>query len=99
MLIMALITQCICSVYLLVGAPPLPGKRNLQVMLQHKSPCLTRHNQCLIDLDVTALVKDIQQYGNYGFLLKLQNETIYTSRIFCSSLATDATKHPKLVIQ
>jgi hypothetical protein len=53
----------------------------------------------LIDLDVTAQVKDMKQYGNYGFLLKLQDETIYTSRIFCSSTANDASKHPKLVVQ
>jgi hypothetical protein len=53
----------------------------------------------LIDLDVTAQVKSMQQYGNYGFLLKLQDENIYTSRIFCSSTANDASKHPKLVVQ
>lgn len=53
----------------------------------------------LVDLDVTAQVKDMQQFGNYGFLLKLQDETIYTSRIFCSSTANDASKHPKLVVQ
>ncbi|HJW17761.1 MAG TPA: DNRLRE domain-containing protein, partial [Flavisolibacter sp.] len=53
----------------------------------------------LIDLDVTAQVKDMQQFGNYGFLLKLQDETIYTSRIFYSSTASDASKHPKLIVQ
>jgi hypothetical protein len=53
----------------------------------------------LIDLDVTNLLKDMRQFGNYGFMLRLQSETIYTSRIFCSSKHADATKHPKLVIQ
>lgn len=53
----------------------------------------------LVDLDVTNLVKDMQQFGNYGFMIKLQNETIYNSRIFCSSKHSDVTKHPKLIIQ
>ena len=38
------------------------------------------------------------QFGNNGFLFKLQNETCYNSRIFASSKFIDATKHPKLVI-
>lgn len=62
-------------------------------------PSTTQSKLDLIDLDVTNLVKDMKQYGNYGFMLKLQSETIYTSRIFCSSKHSDATKHPKLVIQ
>ena len=53
----------------------------------------------LIDLDVTSLVKDMQQSGNHGFMIKLQNETAYNSRIFSSSRDADATKHPKLVIK
>jgi hypothetical protein len=62
-------------------------------------PSTTQSRLDLIDLDVTNLVKDMRQLGNYGFMLRLQSETIYTSRIFCSSKHADATKHPKLVIQ
>jgi hypothetical protein len=61
-------------------------------------PSTTQSRLDLIDLDVTNLVRDMRQYGNYGFMLKLQSETIYTSRIFCSSKYSDASKHPKLVI-
>jgi hypothetical protein len=53
----------------------------------------------LVDIDVTNLVKDMQIYGNYGFMIKLQNEQVYNSRIFCSSRHADVTKHPKIVIQ
>ena len=52
----------------------------------------------ITDLDVTSQMKAMQQSGNYGFMIKLQNEVIYTSRIFCSSKYADASKHPKLVI-
>jgi hypothetical protein len=52
----------------------------------------------ITDLDVTTQMKAMQQMGNYGFMIKLQNEVIYTSRIFCSSKYADASKHPKLVI-
>jgi hypothetical protein len=61
-------------------------------------PSTTQSRLDLVDLDVTNLVRDMRQYGNYGFMLKLQNETIYTSRIFCSSKHSDASKHPKLVV-
>jgi len=37
--------------------------------------------------------------ANYGFKLQLANEVEYTSRIFCSSYYSDATRHPKLVVQ
>jgi hypothetical protein len=62
-------------------------------------PSTTQSRLDLIDLDVTNLVKDMQQFGNYGFMIRLQSETILTSRIFCSSKYSDAAKHPKLVIQ
>lgn len=39
-----------------------------------------------LELDVTALVKTMMtENANYGFMLRLQNENIYTSRIFVSS--------------
>ena len=53
----------------------------------------------ITDLNVTNLIKDMKQNGNYGFMIKLKNEVIYTSRIFCSSKYSDASKHPKLVIE
>jgi hypothetical protein len=62
-------------------------------------PSTTQSRLDLVDMDVTNLVKDMQQLGNFGFMIKLQNETTYNCRIFCSSKYSDATKHPKLVIQ
>lgn len=53
----------------------------------------------LKDIDVTNLVKDMLPNKNFGFLIKLQNERPFNSRVFCSSKYPDATKHPKLVIQ
>ena len=52
-----------------------------------------------LNLNVTNMVASmVNNNANYGFMLKLQNETIYNSRIFCSSYHSDATKHPKLVV-
>ena len=53
----------------------------------------------LIDLDVKSLIDAMRTSGNYGFMLTLQNETIYTIRQFVSPTHADATKHPKLVIE
>lgn len=52
----------------------------------------------LVDIDVTNLVQKMRASDNYGFMIRLQNETAYNSRIFCSSKYPDATKHPKLEI-
>ena len=52
----------------------------------------------LTDLDVTAMVNKMYTEANYGFMLQLQNEVTYNSRIFCSSWYSDATKYPKLVV-
>jgi hypothetical protein len=52
----------------------------------------------LIDVDVTDMVKKMYTVSNYGFMLELQNEVTFNSRIFCSSWHSDASKHPKLVI-
>jgi hypothetical protein len=52
----------------------------------------------LVDVDVTKLVNAMRTSGNYGFMIRLQNEVILNSRIFCSSKYADATKHPKLVL-
>lgn len=66
-----------------------------EIVIPHTSMSLLD----LIDLDVTDLVIDMQQKGNYGFMIKLQNELVYNSRIFCSSKYPDATKHPRLELQ
>ncbi len=52
----------------------------------------------LVNMDVTHLVNTMAASGNYGFMIRLQNEVIYNCRIFCSSKYSDATKHPKLVL-
>lgn len=52
----------------------------------------------LPNIDVTQLVKDMIANGNYGFEMRLQNEVIYNSRIFCSSSYPDASKVPTLYI-
>ncbi len=66
-----------------------------QVVVPHTSASFLDMN-----IDVTALVSTmVSTNQNYGFLLKLQNEVIYTSRIFVSSSSTiHTTKRPKLVI-
>ncbi|MDR3693520.1 DNRLRE domain-containing protein [Mucilaginibacter sp.] len=53
-----------------------------------------------VNVDVKGLVAPMVSSGaNYGFKLQLKNEVEYTSRIFCSSYYSDATRHPKLVVQ
>lgn len=52
----------------------------------------------LPNIDVTQLVKNMLSSGNYGFEMRLQNEVIYNSRIFCSSSYSDSTKRPVLTI-
>lgn len=52
----------------------------------------------LPNIDVTQLVKDMIANGNNGFEIRLQNEVIYNSRIFCSSSYPDSTKVPTLYI-
>ncbi|MFI5136694.1 MAG: DNRLRE domain-containing protein [Sphingobacteriales bacterium] len=52
-----------------------------------------------VNADVKGLIAPMVSSGaNYGFLLQLKNEVAYTSRIFCSSYYSDATRHPRLVI-
>ncbi len=52
----------------------------------------------LVDIDVKNLVGPMVSINNYGFMLRLQSETIYNLRDFCSSRHAIAAKHPKLVI-
>jgi len=53
-----------------------------------------------LNIDVTAMVASmVNTNANYGFLLKLQNEVTYTSRIFVASHNTTyPNRHPKLVV-
>jgi hypothetical protein len=53
-----------------------------------------------LNLNVTPLISSmVSANANYGFLLRLQNEVTYNSRIFVSSHnTTHTTKYPKLVV-
>jgi hypothetical protein len=74
-------------------------------------PSTTTANQILIahttqpfldlaDIDVKPMVQNmVAGNANYGFMIRLQTETMYNSRIFGSSFYTDAAKHPKLVVE
>jgi hypothetical protein len=61
---------------------------------------VTALSQLDLNLDVTGMVSSmISDNANNGFLLKLQDEVIYNSRIFVSSYNTTyPDKHPKLVV-
>lgn len=52
-----------------------------------------------LNLDVTAMTTNMwNNNANYGYFLRLQQEVILTSRIFCTSFNPDVSKHPKLTI-
>jgi len=52
-----------------------------------------------LNIDVSALVRDMLVNGNYGFALKLQDENnVYNIRQYASSYHTQTDKIPKLVI-
>jgi len=71
-------------------------------------PSTTTTNQILIpsttqsfldlSVDVNAIVNDMIQNNNYGFMIKLQHELQYNSRIFGSSYYADPAKRPKLQV-
>jgi hypothetical protein len=50
------------------------------------------------NVDVTAMVNNMLINGNYGFEMHLNTEQIYNSRIFCSTLYPDSTRHPYIVV-
>ena len=53
-----------------------------------------------LDINVTSLVAAmVNNNQNYGFKLSLQNEVQYTSRIFCSSYYSVASRHPHLIVK
>ena len=66
-----------------------------QIVIPHTSQAYLD----LVDVDVTNQVKAMFPNNNNGFLLKLQTEAIYNSRLFYSKKGADANKRPKLVIQ
>jgi hypothetical protein len=53
-----------------------------------------------LDIDVTSMVGNmVNNNANYGFLLQLQSELPYSSRIFVASHSSPAsTRYPKLVV-
>lgn len=83
---------------------------NEQTVTFNNSPTTTEENQVILpastspsqdylNIDVTALVKDMFRSNNYGFFLKLQNEVITNALTFCSSDYYDSGKHPTLTIE
>lgn len=76
----------------------------------NNQPTVSTANQILIpsttmssldlNIDVKTLVSSmVSTNAKYGFYLRLQDETIYTSRMFVSSYhTTKVDKHPKLVV-
>ena len=67
-----------------------------QIVIPHTSqPFLD-----LVDVDVKALVQPMVTGNvNYGFMIRLQTENIYNSRIFASSFYSNQSLHPKLVVE
>jgi len=57
-------------------------------------------NQNFLDLsvDVTTMVNNMIANGNYGFVMRLNTEVEYNSRIFCSTSNPDSSRHPYLVV-
>ena len=52
----------------------------------------------LIGVDVTKLVAAMVSNTNHGFMIRLVNETAFTSRLFCGVRYSDASKHPGLTV-
>ena len=50
------------------------------------------------NINVTSLVQDMMTYGNYGFMLRLSNESYYRRMIFASSDNTNSALHPSLKV-
>ena len=65
-----------------------------QVTVAHtNSPSLD-----ITDMDVKNIVSAMVNTANNGFMMRLQNESIYNVRGFCSSVHINVSKHPKLVV-
>ncbi|QEC75788.1 DNRLRE domain-containing protein [Mucilaginibacter ginsenosidivorax] len=59
-------------------------------------------NQPFLNMNIN--VKDmvssmVSSNANYGFKLFVQNEVLYTCRIFCSSYYSDPSRHPRLIVK
>ncbi|MBC7884601.1 MAG: DNRLRE domain-containing protein, partial [Saprospiraceae bacterium] len=54
---------------------------SLQVVI----PATAQSSLDLVNINVKDLVSSMIVSNNYGFLIRLQNEVVYNSRIFCSS--------------
>lgn len=65
-----------------------------EVTLPHTSNSI----QDYLNTDVTNLVQDMVDNGNYGFMLRLVNETVNNALLFYSSDHTDSSKHPSLEV-
>lgn len=72
---------------------PVGSNQNQVTLPQSSSP-----TQDYLNIDVTAMVNDMMISGNYGFLLKLVNETPTAALLFCSTAVADTGKHPQLII-
>lgn len=55
--------------------------------------------QDYLGVDISQLVRDMRQYGNYGFMIKLATEQYYRCLTFASGDYADNTKHPELVVK
>ncbi len=75
-----------------ITQPPSPGQNGVIL------PASTSSSQDYLDIDVTTLVQEMHSIENYGFSLKLLNETVTNVLYFASSDYADANKHPKLVV-
>ncbi len=66
---------------------------------QVELPSTTQRFLDVPDIDVSNLISGmVSSNQNYGFMVRMKNDAMYTSRIFCSSKFSDATKHPKLIV-
>lgn len=52
----------------------------------------------LVNLDVTTMVNNMITSGNYGFIMRLNTEVLYNSRIFCSGNYSDQSRRPRLIL-
>lgn len=60
-------------------------------------PASTSPTQNYLNINVTALVKDMLSSTNNGFMLKLQTESYYRRMTFCSSNHSNSNLRPLLV--
>lgn len=59
----------------------------------------TSGTQNYLDINVTDIVQDIQNAGdNYGFMLRLETEAIYSRLVFASKEEPNENLHPKLEV-